>query len=96
MKSQYRTEPREAINLPVQLDSGVSVTTRDISASGMYFETDSLQHLGDVVHLEINLDTPGGPMKLKAQGQIVRIEFHDSRTGVAVKLLTSKLEAIEP
>ncbi len=95
MKSQYRTEPREAVSLPVELDGVVSVVTSNISASGLYFETESLQHLGDVVHLEINLDTPGGPMKLKAQGQIVRIEFHGNRTGVAVKLLDSKLEAID-
>ncbi len=94
MTSKYRSEPREAVSLPVQLDNGVRVTTRDISASGMYFETDSLQHLGDLVNLEINLDTPGGPMKLIAQGQIVRIESHGNRTGVAVKLVSSKLEAV--
>lgn len=95
MKSEYRTEPREAVSMPLQLGSGVSAVTRDISASGLFFETSSEQRVGNLIDIEIDLDTPGGPMKLKAQGQIVRIESHGSRTGVGVKLLSSRLEAVE-
>ena len=95
MKSEHRSEPREPVNLPLQLGSGLSAVTRDISASGMFFETASEQRVGNLIDVEIDLDTPGGPMKLKAQGQIVRIESQDGRTGVAVKLLTSRLDAVE-
>ena len=95
MKSEHRTEPREPVNLPLQLGSGVSAVTRDISASGLFFETDSEQRVGNLINFEINLDTPGGPLKLKALGQIVRIESQGSRTGVGVKLLESRLEAVE-
>lgn len=95
MKNEHRTEPREPIKLPLQLDDGVSAMTRDISATGLSFETDSEQRVGNLINVEINLDTPGGPMKLKALGQIVRIESHGSRTGVGVRLLSSRLEAVE-
>jgi len=89
-----RVEPRQAADFPLKLDSGISATLRDVSASGLSFETTSVQRVGDVVNIEIDLDTPGGPMKIKAQGQIVRIETHGDRTGVGVKLLSSRLEAV--
>lgn len=95
MKDEHRTEPREAVNLPLKLGDGVSAVTRDISATGLFFETSSKQRVGNLIDFEIDFDTPGGPMKLKAQGQIVRIESHGGRTGVGVKLLSSRLEAVE-
>ena len=95
MKSEHRTEPREPVSLPLRLGRGLSAVTRDISASGLFFETDSEQRVGNLIDVEIDLDTPGGPMKLKAQGRIVRIESHGSQTGVGVKLLSSRLEAVE-
>ncbi len=95
MEKEHRIEPRQAADLTLKLDSGVSASLRDISASGLFFETTSAQCVGDLVNIEIDLDTPGGPMKLKAQGQIVRIEAHGDRTGVGVKLLTSRLEAVD-
>lgn len=94
MKNEHRTEPREPIELPLQMDDGASAVTRDISATGLFFETDSEQRVGNLINFEINLDTPDGPMKLKAQGQIVRIESQGGRTGVGVKLLESRLEAV--
>ena len=95
MKNAYRTEAREQVSLPLKLDGGLSAVTRDISASGLFFETSSEQRLGNLIDIEIDLDTPGGPMKLKAQGQIVRIESHGRRIGVGVKLLSSRLEPVD-
>ncbi|MFJ7813366.1 MULTISPECIES: PilZ domain-containing protein [unclassified Pseudomonas] len=91
MKDAHRIEPREQVTLSLQLIGGGSGVTRDISASGLYFETDYEQQVGSVIDFEIELDTPGGPMKFKAQGQIVRIEPQGGRTGVGVKLLASRL-----
>lgn len=94
MTKEQRTERREPIRLMLQLDGGVSAVTRDISPTGLFFETDSEPRLGSVIHIEIQLDGASDPMKLKAQGHIVRIDSHNGRTGVGVKLLDSRLEAI--
>jgi len=61
----------------------------------LYFETDSEQQVGRLIDFEIELDTPGGPMKFKARGQIVRIESLGGRAGVGVKLLASRLVPVE-
>jgi hypothetical protein len=95
MQNEHRTEPREQIQLPVGLAGGRQTLTRDISASGLFFEMDSVQQVGGLIDLEIELDTPGGPMKLKAQGQIMRIEQQGGKTGVGVKLLSSRLVPVE-
>jgi len=95
MKGTYRIEPREQITLPLQLIGGGNGVTRDISACGLYFETDSELQVGSLIDFEIELDTPGGPMKFKAQGQIVRIEPQGGRTGAGVKLLASRLVPVE-
>jgi hypothetical protein len=95
MTNKRRIEPRERVDLPLQLGDGQAGIARDISASGIFIETDSDQRMGSLVDVEIELDTPGGPMKLKAKGRIVRIESEGERKGVAVKLVTSKLEAVE-
>jgi len=95
MKNEHRTEAREPLRLSLQLDDGVSAVTRDISASGLFFETDSQQRVGGLIDFEIDLVSPAGPIKFKAQGQIVRIESKAGKTGVGVKLLTSRLEVME-
>ncbi|CAI8760632.1 MULTISPECIES: PilZ domain-containing protein [Pseudomonas] len=95
MKDAHRIEPREQVTLSLQLIGGGNGVTRDISASGLYFETDSEQQVGNLIDFEIELDTPGGPMKFKAQGQIVRVEQQDGRAGVGVKLLASRLVPVE-
>lgn len=95
MPNKQRSEPRERVDLPLQLGDGQTGVARDISASGLFIETDSEQRMGGLVDVEIDLDTPGGPMKLKAQGRIVRIESQSGRHGVAVKLVSSRLEPVE-
>jgi len=95
MKDTLRIEPREQVTLSLQLIGGGNGVTRDISASGLYFETDSEQQGGSLIDFEIELDAPGGPMKFRAQGQIVRIESLGDRAGVGVKLLASRLVPVE-
>jgi hypothetical protein len=95
MTNTQRSEPRERVDLPLQLGDGRAGIARDISASGLFIETDSEQRMGGLVDVEIELDTPGGPMRLKAQGRIVRIESQGGRNGVAVKLVSSRLEPVK-
>lgn len=90
MKTELRTETRERIELPVQA-GGQAGLTRDISATGLYFMTDSALRVGSAIELEIELSLATGNVKLKGQGQVVRIEPQGQQTGVAVKLRESRL-----
>ena len=85
---------REQVELPVKVDGAERGVTRDISATGLFFLTDSAQRVGSQVEIEIELDTAGGHMKLEATGEILRIEPRDGKTGVAVRLTASRLVAV--
>jgi len=86
-----RRDERVATELPVDLGSAKG-TTRDVSASGIFFETEAWYEVGDEVDFVVSFDTPGGKMILKAHGNIVRIERSDARVGVAVKITESRME----
>ena len=91
MKNENRADPREQVHLPLRLGGGGRGVTQDISASGLFFLTDSAQRVGSQLEIEIELDTPSGPMKLAASGEILRIEPRGGQTGVAVRLVDSRL-----
>ena len=93
MPQTHRTEERVSMRVPVSLPGGLSGTTRDISASGIYFETDTAP-LGDsplafAVELKNEM---GVGMTLRCRGQVLRVEHQGSRVGVAARILESKLE----
>lgn len=87
-----RREERVASVVPVEL-GGTKGITRNVSASGIFFEIDAGYALGSSMAFEVELETPGGKMLLKCQGDIVRIEPRNKRVGVAVQITESKLEA---
>jgi hypothetical protein len=90
---EQRTEERVFTALPVDLGNGTGVT-RDVSASGIFFEIDSNYRLGSAIEFVVEMHTPGGKMLLKCEGEIVRIEPRGPRVGVAVKITTSSLEPV--
>ncbi len=92
MSFEQRTETRERVVLPVDFIAGGRGLTRDISASGLFIETDCEQQPGGVMEFEITLPSPGFTLKLVAQGQVVRVEASGRRYGVAVRLLSSSLK----
>ena len=89
---EERKEERIRAAWPVTLGGERAGVTRDVSASGIYFETDSHYDPGSSIAFEIDIDTPGGAMVLSCRGQIVRTEQRDARVGVAVKILESTLK----
>jgi len=93
MKPDNRIEPRENHVLPLRLDGGVEGITQNVSASGIYFETDTKQAVGSEIDFTINFDTPGGPICLKCHGKIIRTEQRGKKTGAAVNILESKFAA---
>ncbi len=71
--------------LPVLVGKAHQGLTRDVSASGAFFETDASYRVGSVVRFAINLETPWGPARFDYRGKIVRLEKHDGTLGVAVR-----------
>lgn len=93
MFKEQRVEPRERLALPLRMGDGSHAVTRDISASGLYFEMDGEHEVTGLVDFEMEL--PDLHMKFTAVGRIVRVEHRHGITGVAVKLLSPRLESLE-
>ena len=85
-RKEKRKEKRVTTTLPVGV-GGVAGTLHDVSASGMYLETDVEYAVGSTVDLELDLDTPWGRVMVRCQGKIVRLQPHDHKVGVAVRFL---------
>ena len=71
--------------------------TRDLSASGVYFETDLKFEKGSLIRFKIDFDTPvlGNKTQLECTGRIVRVDTHDGgKVGVAVKLDEQHLRTV--
>lgn len=72
---ERRNHPRASLSLPVQLradgsEEVVSYVTRDVSAGGLFIETDAPLPVGATVSLVIHVSPPGG--QLQAEGTVVR------------------------
>lgn len=94
-----RTEDQRqgAARIPSQLvvvESGKKGLTRDISATGVYFEIDTKHEAGSAIQFHIELDTPGGKLKLVCEGEVVRVEDLNGMVGIAAKILKQEIKAI--
>lgn len=85
-RKDKRKGDRVRAALPVKVE-GLPGTMRDVSASGIFIETDASCALGSAVDLALDLDTPWGKVVIKSQGRIVRVEHRDGRIGVAVQFM---------
>ena len=86
---QESTDRRQArryrVAVSVELEQGAG-TTRDISAFGVFFETDLSCLPGATLSFSLVLEhvDPGGPVRLHCQGEVVRVERREGKVGVAV------------
>ena len=94
MFEEQRVNPRERLALPLKLADGARAVTRDISATGLYFEMAGAHVLSGPVDFELQL--PEISMKFTSSGEIVRVELKDGCTGVAVRLIDPRLEIMDP
>jgi PilZ domain-containing protein len=78
---------RYPASLGVSLDSGHGVS-RDVSASGIYFETDAPLAPGQTIAFSFKLDNiyPDVQLDLHCKGKIVRIEQRGGQLGVAATI----------
>ena len=89
---EKRREERMSVTRPVRLDRAAGVT-RNISASGVFFEAYVDYAIGSKILFAIELDGPQGEkLELITRGEIVRVERRDGKACVAVKIVASKLE----
>jgi len=91
---RHRREERVSAALPVHLGTATGIT-KDVSASGIFFETDACYAVDSEISFTVELDTPGGKMLLKCRGKIVRVENRDDKVGVAVKITESTMEPVQ-
>jgi hypothetical protein len=84
---ERRRAARFRIAIPVELEAGEGIT-RDVSLSGVYFETDQSFAPGEQIGLVMVLEraSPGRPVRLQCEGRIVRVTRFDKRIGVAVAI----------
>jgi hypothetical protein len=82
---------RNTLPLKVSHDNGVGVT-RDLSVSGVYFETSSPYYTGSPIAMTIDFEGPEG-MRLECEGTIVRVEdCGPGKMGVAVRMTSKALK----
>jgi len=88
---EQRMDPREPLALPLKMGEHEAVT-RDISASGMFLEMSGCHDIGGAVMFE--MDLADAHIRFSAEGEIVRIEHADGKTGIAVRLLSARLKPL--
>ena len=83
--AERRQALRYSIPLHVEFERGNGIV-RDISSSGVLFETDQVFSAGAPIRLTVLLDAAGQGTAscLHCQGQIVRAERNEEKMGIAV------------
>ena len=87
---ERRRDQRDPKELRMDLGA-ISGTTRNISASGLFFETDTPLTVGCEVRFVVDLDTPDGGKALRCRGEVLRIKPQAGRMGIAVRILDSTI-----
>ena len=83
---QRRKEPRTDSTLAVVLDGGSGVS-RNLSASGIYFETQMPLHPGGSVSFSMDFTNPDGePVRMFCVGWVIHTEQLDGRIGAGVRI----------
>lgn len=93
-----RAEHRNAARFDTALDvdvEGLSVRTRNISATGVYFETKVDLPLGSLVNINVQFTQGGQKQWLACEGRVVRVAHADGQNGIAARLLTPFFSPLE-
>jgi hypothetical protein len=81
-----REEERVLANARVRFTDGQGVA-RNVSASGIYFVTDSVFHIGQAVELELEFpEMPGGGLYVTCLGRVVRVQSEGTTWGVGAAI----------
>lgn len=83
---EQRAAARFDTRMPVATAHGAGVT-RNISARGVYFETDVVPRKGALVNFFVEYTLHGRRHRLLCEGKVVRVEPQGARVGVAARLV---------
>jgi acyl-coenzyme A thioesterase PaaI-like protein len=85
--NDHRAAARFDTALPVDVE-GMQATGRNISSTGVYFETAVDLPLGSVLNLNVQFTQGGRKHWLACEGRVVRVTQAGGQHGVAAELLT--------
>ena len=74
--------------------NGVTGVTRDVSVSGLFIVQDQECAPGSHIDFWVDLDTPGGKLKMCCEGEVIRVEKIDQRFGLGVKILSQVIKEL--
>lgn len=83
-QENHRREERLDAVMPVRVEDAAGLT-RDISASGMFLETDASYAIGSPISLALDLVMPWGKAVFRCTGKVVRLERRKNQVGMAVE-----------
>jgi hypothetical protein len=92
--SDQRSAVRFEASLPVAL-GGARGETHNISAHGIYFETDVQQRVGQLLNFSLEYTLHGRTHRLLCEGKVVRVEPQGRRVGVAARLVAPFFDGTE-
>ena len=84
---EKRASQRIQVEVPVYFGAEKAVT-RDVSWAGIYFLTEQLFSEGGDLNFSMDLTYAlyGKPIKLDCQGEVIRVERHGEKYGVAARI----------
>lgn len=83
---EQRRADRFDTDMPVHVAGSVG-QAHNVSAQGIYFETEIRQEPGSLVDITLEYTLYGRRQRLLCEGKVVRVEPRGERLGVAARLL---------
>ena len=82
MNAERRRTERYRLAVPFHFQERGTGVTRDISTSGVFFETDQAHSIGDRILLSVDF----GDATVQCEGRVVRVDQLEGKFGIAVEL----------
>jgi hypothetical protein len=90
-----RKEERFEIEVAVKLEGGGDGVARNVSASGIFFETDAALEAGQAVKFSLEFeDFPSGPIEVNCSARVVRVEERGAGRGVGAEIESFEFRAV--
>lgn len=82
--SDQRVAPRFGVGMPYTVD-GYEGQTRDLSATGLSFDSDKAYPVGSIVDLTLRYGLDGHNFPLQCQAEVVRVEQSGAHFTIAAR-----------